>query len=61
MPSTTCRIPIVGHMTKGPDGQYHLDEASSTWADIPADAIARFLIEHCGADAIFGEEASAIA
>lgn len=61
MPNDICRIPVVGHMTKGADGHYHLDEASSTWADIPADAIAHFLVERCGTDAIFGEEASAIA
>ena len=56
---TVCRIPVVGCVTKGPDGQYHLDEEASTWADIPADAIARFLIERCGADVIFGGEGEA--
>lgn len=50
-----CRIPVVGHMVKGEDGRYHLDEAGSTWADIPADTIARFLLEKFGYDAIFGE------
>lgn len=53
-----CRIPIVGHMVKGPDGAYYLDEASSVWADIPAEAIARFLVDKLGVDAIC-EEAGA--
>lgn len=55
MPDNICKIPIVGHMTKGPDGRYHLDEAASTWAEIPASAIARFLVDKLGVDAIFGE------
>lgn len=61
MTDNLCRIPVVGHMVEGADGRYHLDEAGSTWADVPADAIARFLLERCGADVIFnGEEAGPI-
>lgn len=56
MQDTICKVPVVGRMVKGPDGTYHLDKAGSTWADIPADAIARFLVERCGSDAIFKEE-----
>lgn len=52
-----CSIPVIGHMVKGPDGKYHLDEAGSTWADIPAADIARFLVERCGIDVICGEAA----
>lgn len=54
-----CRIPVVGHMVKGEDGNYHLDEAGSTWADIPADVIARFLLEKFGHEAIFGKDGDA--
>lgn len=50
-----CSIPVIGHMVKGLDGEYHLDEAGSTWADIPAADIARFLVERCGIDVICGE------
>lgn len=61
MSDNLCHIPVIGYMVPGPDGNYHLDEERSTWADIPADTIARFLIEKCGADAIFGgEEAVAV-
>lgn len=59
MPDNICKIPVVGHMTKGPDGHYHLDEAASTWAEIPASAIARFLVDKLGVDTIFGEEVRA--
>lgn len=52
-----CRIPV--------SATYTVMEGSDTpvmtkaeYADIPADAIARFLLERCGADAIFeGREA----
>ncbi len=48
-----CRIPITGCMTKDPlTGEWELDEDHSTWADIPADAIARVLIQGFGLDAI---------
>ena len=40
-------------MTKDPlTGEWELDEDHSTWADIPADAIARVLIQGFGLDAI---------
>lgn len=41
-----CRhVPIRGYMVLQPDGSYELDPERSTYADIPADDIARFLIE----------------
>lgn len=55
----TCRIPVIGHMVMGEDGHYHLDEAGSTWADIPADTIARFFLEKFGHDVIFGKDGDA--
>lgn len=56
----TCRVPVTATYTvyKGSNKPVM---TSAEYADIPADAIARFLIERCGADAIFGGEASAIA
>ena len=51
--NTMCRIPVVGCMTKNPlSGEWELDKDRSTWADIPADAIARVLIQGFGLDAI---------
>lgn len=51
--NTMCRIPVVGCMKKNPlTGEWELDEERSIWADIPADAIARKLIEGFGLDAI---------
>lgn len=38
-------VPVRGYMVRQPDGSYELDPARSTYADIPADDIARFLIE----------------
>lgn len=50
---TMCRIPVVGYMVKNPaTGEWELNEERSTWADIPADVIARKLIEGFGLDAI---------
>ena len=52
-----CRIPVSATFTlmKGSD---ELIMSKAEWADIPADTIARFLLEKFGADAIFsGEEA----
>lgn len=41
-----CRhVPIRGYLVRQPDSSYKLDPARSTYADIPADDIARFLIE----------------
>ena len=40
-----CHIPVTGCMVKNPvTGEWELDEERSTWADIPADVIARKLI-----------------
>ena len=51
--STMCRVPVVGCMVKNPiTGEWELGEDRSTWADIPADVIARKLIEGFGLDAI---------
>lgn len=47
-----CRIPVMGRMVKTPDGDWVLDAEGSIWADIPADVIARKLIEGFGMDAI---------
>ena len=48
-----CRNPVVRSMIKNPvTGEWELDAERSTWADIPADAIARKLIEGFGLDAI---------
>lgn len=50
-----CRIPVSATFTlmKGSD---ELIMAKAEWADIPADTIARFLLEKFGADAIFRGE-----
>lgn len=57
MPNDICRVPVSATYTvhKGSDRPVL---TSAEYADIPADAIARFLIERCGADAIFGEGAA---
>lgn len=49
--STYCHIPVSGYMVRQPDGTYALDPGRSVYADIPADTIARFLIEKMGLDA----------
>lgn len=55
-----CRnIPVVAHMARDEDGNWYIDRERSVYADIPADDIARFLIEKFGHDAIFGEGAKA--
>ncbi len=41
-------IPVSGYMVKGEDGKFHLDPERSVFADIPAEDIARFLIEKLG-------------
>ena len=51
--NTMCRIPVTGCMVKNSlTGEWELDADRSTWADIPADVIARELIQGCGLDAI---------
>lgn len=48
-----CRhVPIRGYMVRQPDGSYKLDPVRSTYADIPADDIARFLIEKLAPEAL---------
>lgn len=46
-----CRVPVSGYMVRQEDGTYELDPERSTYADIPADTIARFLIAKMGLDA----------
>ena len=48
-----CHIPVTGCMVKNPlTGERKKEAERYTWADIPADAIARKLIEGFGLDAI---------
>lgn len=46
--NNACHIPVVGYMVQDENGNWHMDKERSQWADIPADAIARYLIEHMG-------------
>ena len=46
--SNICHVPIVGYMVQDENGNWRLDKKRSQWADIPADAIARYLIERMG-------------
>ena len=49
--NTMCRIPVTGCMVKNSlTGEWELDADRSTWADIPADVIARVLIQGFGLD-----------
>lgn len=51
MVDNLCRVPIIAVFSKDPEtGESFLDEEKSTWADIPADVIARKLIEGFGLD-----------
>lgn len=58
MPDNICRVPVTATYSVSKGGGEPI-MTSAEYVDIPADAIARFLIEHYGADAIFGEEAGA--
>lgn len=49
--SIYCHIPISGYMVKQDDGTYLLDPERSVYADLPADTVARFLLEKFGLDA----------
>jgi hypothetical protein len=53
-----CRIPVRARMRRDENGHYDIveDHPDTVWADIPAAAIAQFLIDHMGIDAIFREE-----
>ena len=48
-----CRIPAVGRMKKGENGERFRNRGASEWADIPATVVAEFLIQKLGDDAIF--------
>ena len=49
----TCRIPVKAtYVIDRQTGE--ITRTAATWADIPADVIAKFLLERCGHDAIFG-------
>lgn len=50
----TCKIPVTATFNII-NGKAVM--VSATYEEIPADAIARFLVERCGVDAIFGGEA----
>ena len=56
MKDNICRVPVsaVYSVEHGSDTPVMV---SAEYADIPADAIARYLVERCGVDAIFGGEA----
>lgn len=53
MKDNICKIPVTATFTII-DGKPVMTAAE--YAEISADAIARFLVERCGVDAIFGEE-----
>lgn len=50
-----CCVPIRATYRIGPDGEAHMVKEKSVFADIPADAIARFLMEKFGRSAVLGE------
>lgn len=55
--SEICRgIPVRGYMVRQADGSWEMDPARSTYADIPADVLARFLLQKFGKTAVLGEE-----
>lgn len=56
MNNNICRIPIEATYSV-PKGGGEPVMTAAEYVDIPADAIARFLVEKCGVDAIFGGEA----
>lgn len=53
MPDNICRVPVSATFTVI-DGKPIMTAAE--YAEIPADAIARFLVDKLGAGAIFGKE-----
>ena len=55
MNENMCRIPVSATFTVV-KGRHTPVMTSADYVDISADAIAKFLLERCGADAIFGEE-----
>ena len=48
-----CKIPVRATCTVY-EGSSEPVMTAAEYADIPADAIARYLVERCGVDAIFG-------
>lgn len=46
--SVYCHVPVSGYMVRQPDGSYEIDPGRSVYADIPADTIARFLLDRLG-------------
>lgn len=53
MNDNICRVPVNATFTVY-KGSREAVMTSAEYADIPADAIARFLVDRCGVDAIFG-------
>lgn len=51
-----CRIPVSARMVRQEDGTYTLDPERSTFADVPADTVAQFLLTKFGVDAMWGGE-----
>ena len=57
MNSETIRVPVVARMAKNPDtGEYEIVPEKSIYADIPADAVARFIMKGMHVD--FGKQPS---
>lgn len=56
MSNNVCKIPVRATYTVY-NGSHEPVMTAAEYADIPADAIARYLVERCGVDAIFGGEA----
>jgi len=53
MSDNICHIPVTATYSVYKGGGEPVLTAAE-YADIPADAIARFLVKKCGVDAIFG-------
>lgn len=39
------RVPVTGYMVLGEDGHYHLDPERSTFADIPSEVFADYVMD----------------
>ena len=53
MKDNICRVPVSATYTLY-KGSSEPVMTAAEYADIPADAIARYLVERCGVDAVFG-------
>lgn len=53
MNDNICKIPVTATFTVY-KGSHEPVMTAAEYVDIPADAIARFLVDRCGVDAIFG-------